>query len=101
MRVVVKRLLTIAVVISIFVLIFVTFILLVTFLGDRDPATRKRAVASPPPDMFPIVVIARDGSDAAPEPHLVYQKNLADFLAKHPDSAFLVPEALDESLNTR
>lgn len=46
--------------------------------------------------MFPIVVIT-NGAD----PHLVYQKDLAKYIEKHPEATFLIPPAMTDKVLNR
>lgn len=63
--------------------------------GARDAG---RPVTGVPPDMFPVLVMTPQPGGAAPKAQIVYQHELAEFLAKHPQHSFLVPAGMEANI---
>jgi hypothetical protein len=53
----------------------------------------KRAVRSPPPDYFPVLVVLKNAQRHL-EPHVVYYRELEELKRRFPESSFAVPNAL-------
>ena len=68
-------------------------------LFPLQEAVLKKDVGPQVPENFPVLVVSSDPKSPLVQARIVFKKDLGDFLAKNPDSTYLVPAGQEERLN--